>query len=61
MSEEGKKTQCAKTWMDTPLFLELSKLAANDDRSLSEYINTVLRRHVYGHGARPDPNIERPE
>jgi len=29
----------------------LMRLAAADDRSLSEYIRLVLMRHVLGHGA----------
>jgi hypothetical protein len=61
MSEDGKKTQCAKVWMTTPLYLELAKLAAEDDRSLSEFINHVLLCHVYGHGARSTANNDRGE
>ena len=31
------------------LYLDLSKLAAAEDRTLSDYIRTVLVAHVYGH------------
>lgn len=34
------------TW---PLTHGLMKLAANDDRKLSEYVHLVLHRHVFGH------------
>lgn len=29
----------------------LMRLAARDDRALSDYIRLVLERHVFGHGA----------
>lgn len=40
--------------VDESLETALMRLAANDDRKLSEYIKLVLARHVYGHGASVD-------
>ena len=48
MADE-KKTEQLKIWTSEPLYLELSKLAAQDDRKLSDYVTRVLEKHVYGH------------
>lgn len=34
-----------------PVETALMRLAARDERSLSEYIRLVLEHHVFGHGA----------
>ena len=49
--DDGKKTSRAIVWMSPELELALHRLAAADDRKLSDYIGVVLRRHVFGHGA----------
>lgn len=36
------------------LELALMRLAAADDRSLSDYVRLVLERHVFGHAAHGD-------
>lgn len=62
MSSDEKKTECVKVWMDERTSVELMRLAAMDDRKLSEYINRVLSLHVFGHvkrGAEPDKGPER--
>lgn len=46
---DEKKTGCVKVWLAEPLELELHRLAARDDRKLSEFIGLILRRYVYGH------------
>ena len=33
----------------------LMRLAAKDDRSLSDYVKLILVKHVYGHAASLDP------
>lgn len=48
MAEE-KKTEQLKIWTSESLLLELSKLADQDDRKLSDYVTRILERHVYGH------------
>lgn len=35
--------------VDEPLEQALHRLAAADERSLSDYIKRVLRRHAFGH------------
>jgi cytidylate kinase len=57
---DDKKTGCVKVWLSEPLELELHRLAARDDRKLSEYIGLVLRRHVFGHVALTGSDSEGP-
>ncbi len=52
-----KKTERFTVWLSEQLLLDLAKLAAAEDRKLSEYVERVLSRHVYGH-ARRDVQIE---
>lgn len=52
MCESEKKTETVKAHVSSALSTELMRLAADDDRSLSEYIERVLRLHVYGHSKR---------
>lgn len=59
MAEE-KKTEQIKFWTSESLFLELTRLASGDDRALSDYINRVLERHVYGHRRSPAAAQEGP-
>lgn len=56
-----KKTECIKVHCDERIFVDLNRLAASDDRKLSEYIYRVLSLHVYGHGKRPAEQSEGPE
>jgi hypothetical protein len=58
MPNSLKKTEPVKFLADEALFLELSRLAAADDRTLSEYIYVMACRHVYGHAKRGVENIE---
>lgn len=61
MTTNEKKTEAVKVWMDERLFVDLNRLAILDDRKLSEYINVILTRHVYGHGTRPQQEPEGPK
>ena len=56
-----KKTEALRVYVSEGLELELRRLAERDDRSLSEYIAMVLKRHVYGHRACGQPNGEGPD
>lgn len=38
--------------LSEPLLLELMRLAAGEDRSLSDYVRLVLTTHVWGHSRR---------
>lgn len=44
-----KKTAKVGIWMSEQLELDLARLAAAEDLSLSAYLERVLRRHCYGH------------
>ena len=58
MCNDDKKTEQVKVHMSERLFMDLSRLAARDDRKLSEYIGIVLNLHVYGHSSKLTENIE---
>ena len=45
----GKKSEPLRIWVSEPLELELRRLADRDDRKLSDYVELILRRHVFGH------------
>ena len=47
-----KKTESVKTSMSEALLLALTRMANAEDRSVSEYIERVLRFHAFGHAAR---------
>lgn len=59
--DSDKKTECIKVHADERLYVDLNRLAAADDRKLSEYIYRVLSNHVYGHGRRATEISEGPE
>ena len=50
-----KKTEALRVYVSEPLELALRRLAEDEDRSLSEYIALVLKRHVWGHGKGETP------
>lgn len=47
--DDRKHTEPIKTWFTEREVLDLSKLAAREDRKLSELIRVIVRRHMYGH------------
>lgn len=60
----GKKSEPLRIWVSEPLELELRRLADRDDRKLSDYVELILRRHVFGHLAHTTDSTEetkRPE
>jgi hypothetical protein len=48
---DDKRSECVKVYVSEPLELELHRLASANDRTLSDYIAVILRRHVFGHAA----------
>lgn len=58
MPDDIKKSEAIKVWLSEPLELELRRLADRDERKLSDYIGILLRRHVWGHLARPTDETE---
>lgn len=46
---DAKRSEPIRIYVSEPLELALRRLAEENDRSLSEYIAPVLKKHVYGH------------
>ena len=44
----GKKTEPIRVWLSEPLELALRRAADVDERSLSEFIELILRRWAWG-------------
>lgn len=64
MCNADKKSEKLNIWISERLLLDLTKLAAAEDLSLSAYCERELRRHAYGHArAITDPasGADRPE
>lgn len=65
MCTGDKRSEKLGIWISERLLLDLTKLAAAEDLSLSAYCERELRRHAYGHARaltedatgpdRPDP------
>lgn len=51
MCKDEKKSEKLGVWMSESLLLGLTRLANNEDLSVSAYVHRILHRHVYGHGA----------
>lgn len=58
---EGKKSSKIGFWTTEQLELDLSRLAASEDMSMSAYIERVLRRHCYGHSRAIADTAEGPD
>lgn len=59
-----KRNEKLNIWITERLLLDLSKLAAAEDLSLSAYCERELRRHAYGHAralTEPPIGADRPE
>ena len=48
MAESAKRTEEIKLRLTDRELLDIARLAAVDERSLTEYIVRVLQRHMYG-------------
>jgi hypothetical protein len=48
MVDDRKHTEAVKTWFTERELVDLSRLAAREDRKLSELIRVIVRRHMYG-------------
>ena len=55
---DDKKTSYVKVWLSEPLELELRRLAEHDERKLSDFVGLILRRYVYGNGARASDELD---
>ena len=56
-----KKTEALRVWVESDLELRLRRLADEADRSVSEYIQLLLYRHVYGNDRSRWPGTEGPD
>jgi hypothetical protein len=54
-----KKTQTIRVHLGESLELALLRMAAADDRSMSDYCERVLRLHAFGHAANSTPDPEK--
>lgn len=52
MADDGKRTEMLCTKATERVALDLMRLAALEDRSLSEYLYLMIRRQLYGHMVR---------
>ena len=48
MADEGKRTECIPDKVTERMALDLLRLAALDDRSLSDYLYRLLQTKLYG-------------
>lgn len=52
MADDGKRTELACTKVTERMMLDLARLAAVDDRSLSDFMYRLIRQRLYGDVAR---------
>lgn len=48
MVDDRKHTEAVKTWFTERELVDLSRLAAREDRKISELVRVIVRRHLYG-------------
>jgi hypothetical protein len=48
MADDHKHTEPLKTWFTEREFLDLNRLAAQEDRKTSELVRVIVRRFMYG-------------
>ena len=61
MCKEEKKSEKLGVWMSESLLLELTRLANNEDLSVSAYVHRALHRHVFGHGRSGNESMQGPD
>lgn len=57
MADDGKKTEQVSSKVTEQMMLDLSRLAALDDRTLSEFIYLLIRQRLYGDVARLSTDV----
>jgi hypothetical protein len=45
---EGKKTNSIKVWVCDAMFADIALIAAEDDRSVSDWIARLVKKELYG-------------
>lgn len=48
MVDDRKHSEAVKTWFTERELVDLSRLAAREDRKISELVRFIVRRHLYG-------------
>jgi hypothetical protein len=48
MADDGKRSEMVCTKLTERMFIDLGRLAALDDRSLSDLLFMMIRRELYG-------------
>ena len=48
MVDDRKHSEAVKAWFTERELVDLSRLAAREDRKLSELVRFIIRRHLYG-------------
>lgn len=48
MVDDRKRSEAVKVWLTERELVDLSRLAAREDRKLSELIRVIVRRFMYG-------------
>lgn len=61
MCKDEKKSEKLGVWMSESLLLELTRLANNEDLSVSSFVHRILHRHVYGHGRTGSESLQGPD
>lgn len=57
MADDNKRTESVCTRLTERMSLDLNRLAAIEDRSLSDFLYVIVRRHLYGESVR----LQRPD
>jgi hypothetical protein len=47
--DDGKRTETVSFKVSERTLVDLSRYCAMEDRKLSEFLNLMVRRHLYGH------------
>lgn len=48
MVDDNKRTEALKVWLTERELLDLSRLAAREDRKVGEMARVIVRRYLYG-------------
>lgn len=56
MADDGKRTELACTKVTERMMLDLNRLAALDERSMSDFMFRLIRQRLYGDVARLSTN-----
>lgn len=57
MLDDNKKTERVTVWLTEREFVDLSRVAAKDDRKQSEMIRVMVRKSMYGTLGAAEPGV----